>query len=56
MAIVTVGIDLAKNVFAAQGVDAVLMRPNVARNKLLDLIASLPVCMICMRAFCGASH
>lgn len=46
MAIVTLGIDLAKNVFAVHGVDGagkpVLVRPNVARGKLLELLASLP--------------
>ena len=43
--IVTVGIDLAKNVFAVHGVDAsgktVLIRPSVARGKLLELISNL---------------
>jgi hypothetical protein len=42
MAIVTVGIDLAKNVFAVHGVDEndkpVLDRPEVTRAKLLQLI------------------
>ena len=46
MTIVTVGIDLAKNVFAVHGVDGagkpVLVRPSVARDKLLKLIAALP--------------
>ncbi len=46
MAIVTVGIDLAKNVFAVHGVDEtgkpVLVRPEVLRAKLLELIANLP--------------
>ena len=50
MAIVTVGIDLAKNVFAVHGVDeagkSTLVRPSVARDKLLELIASLPPCLI----------
>ena len=53
MAIVTLGIDLAKNVFAVHGVDAtgrpVLVRPNVARAKLLELVATLPPCLIGMR-------
>jgi transposase len=55
MTIVTVGIDLAKNVFAVHGVDAtgkpVLVYPSVARNKLLELIAALPACLlsICLR-------
>jgi hypothetical protein len=43
MTIVTVGIDLAKNVFAVHGVDEAgkpaLVRPSVARAKLLELIA-----------------
>ena len=44
MAIVTLGIDLAKNVFALHGVDAsgkeVLVRPSVPRGKLLELVVS----------------
>ncbi len=48
MAIVTVGIDLAKNVFAVHGVDeagkAALARPEVSRSKLMELIANLPPC------------
>ena len=43
---VTVGIDLAKNVFAVHGAHEsgkpVLVRPEVARAKLLELIAQLP--------------
>jgi transposase len=60
MAIVTLGIDLAKNVFALHGVDAtgraVLVRPSVARGKLLELIAALPPCLIAMEACSGAHH
>ena len=60
MTIVTVGIDLAKNVFAVHGVNAagkpVLIRPNVPRGKLLELIASLPPCLIGMEACSGAHH
>ena len=56
--IVTIGIDLAKNVFAVHGVDAtgkpVLLRPSVQRAKLLELIATLPPCFIGMEArSCG---
>ncbi len=40
MTIVTVGIDLAKNVFAVHGVDATgkpaLVRPSVASDKRLE--------------------
>jgi transposase len=60
MTIVTVGIDLAKNVFAVHGVDATgkpaLVRPSVARGKLLELIAALPPCLIGMEACSGAHH
>lgn len=60
MAIVTVGIDLAKNVFAVHGVDEAgkpaLVRPSVPRAKLLELIASLPPCLIGMEACSGAHH
>lgn len=60
MAIVTVGIDLAKNVFAVHGVDEAgrpaLVRPSVARGKLLEMIASLPPCLIGMEACSGAHH
>ncbi|MEO8020371.1 IS110 family transposase [Polaromonas sp.] len=60
MAIVTLGIDLAKNVFAVHGIDEsgkpVLVRPEVARAKLLELIAHLPPCIIGMQACSGAHH
>lgn len=53
-AIVTIGIDPAKNVFAVHGVDATgkpaLVRPKVPRTKLLELIAALPPCPIGMQA------
>ena len=58
--IVTIGIDLAKNVFAVHGVDATgksaLVRPSVPRAKLLELIASLPPCLIGMEACSGDHH
>ncbi|ENO86443.1 transposase IS116/IS110/IS902 family protein, partial [Thauera linaloolentis 47Lol = DSM 12138] len=57
MSIVTVGIDLAKNVFAGHGVNeagrAELIRPAVPREKLHELIASLPPCVIGMEACSG---
>jgi len=60
MGIVTVGIDLAKNVFAVHGVDDngkfVLVKPRVARDKLLELVAKLPPCLIGMEACSGAHH
>lgn len=60
MSILTVGIDLAKNVFAVHGVDdngkPVLVKPKVARDKLAELIAQLPPCLIGMEACSGAHH
>jgi transposase len=59
VAIVTVGIDLAKNVFAVHGVDAtgraVLVRPSVTRAKLPELVASLPPWLIGMEACSGSA-
>jgi len=60
MAILYVGIDLAKNVFAVHGVDEhgkpALVRPSVSRAKLHELIATLPACTIGMEACSGAHH
>ena len=57
---VAVGIDLAKNDFAVHGVDETgkpaLVRPEVPRAKLLELIAHLPPCLIGMEACSGAHH
>ena len=60
MAIVTVGIDLAKNVFAVHGVGESgkpeLVRPEVPRARLLEFIANLPPCLIGMESCSGAHH
>jgi len=60
MKIIYLGIDLAKNVFAVHGIDefgkGVLVRPNVRRDQLLELIATLPPCVIGMEACSGAHH
>jgi len=60
MAILFVGIDLAKNVFAIHAVDehgkAVLVRPSVQRARLHQLVAALPACTIGMEACSGAHH
>jgi transposase len=60
MAIVFVGIDLAKNVFAVHGVNeagkAELVRPTVPRAKLHELIAALAPCTIGVEACSGAHH
>ena len=60
MAIVFVGVDLAKNVFALHGVDEhgkpVLVGPSVARAGLLQVVAALPPCIIGMEACSGAHY
>jgi hypothetical protein len=60
IAIVTVEIDLAKNVFAVHGVDesgkAALVRPDVSRSMLLELTANVPLCLIGMEACSGAHN
>lgn len=60
MTVVTVGIDLAKNVFAVHGVNgagkAILVKPLVRRAKLLELIATLPIYLIGMEACTGAHY
>ncbi len=55
--ITTVGIDLAKNVFSLHGVDGngrVVLQRTVTRAKLVELVASLPPCLIGMEASMGA--
>ena len=58
MHVTTLGIDLAKNVFQLHGVDdrghAVLSR-RVRRNKLMEVVTSLPPCVIGMEA-CASAH
>ncbi|WP_321945000.1 IS110 family RNA-guided transposase [Burkholderia cenocepacia] len=60
MPIVTIGIDLAKNVFAVHSVDevgkALLIKPRVSREQLVTLIAQLPPCVIGMEACSGAHY
>lgn len=59
MTITTVGIDLAKNVFAVHGIDqigkTVLIKSRATRTALPKLIAGLPPCVIGMEA-CSGSH
>ena len=60
MAIVCVGVDLAKNVFAIHGVDevgkAVWVQARVPRAQLLAAFSNLPPCLIGMEACSGAHH
>jgi transposase len=59
MTIITVGIDLAKNVFSLHGVDGrgrVVLRRTVRRDQLCDAVAKLPACVVAMEACSGAHH
>lgn len=58
MSIVTIGIDIAKNVFQVHGVDErgkVIMRKRLSRGRFLDFMGSVPACLVGMEA-CGSSH
>lgn len=60
MTILTVGINLAKNVFALHGVNEAgkpeMLRPSVPRAKLNALVAGLPPCLIGIEACSGAHY
>lgn len=58
MDIVTLGIDLAKNVFQLHGVNSagkVTLRKRLMRSELPEFVATLPKCLIGIEA-CGSSH
>ena len=55
--VTTVGIDLAKRVFALHGVDGagrVGLRKTVRREQLMQTVVALPACLIGMEACSGA--
>ena len=60
MTIITIGIDLAKNIFAVHRLNesghTELVKPKVSRNQLLPLIANFPPCLIGWRACSGEHH
>jgi transposase len=58
MAIVTLGIDLGKNVCSVAGLDAsgrVVMNQRIRRFRLLSYLADLDPCVVAMEA-CGGAH
>jgi len=59
MAIIRIGVDLAKNVFAVHGVDEagkVMLARTVRRDQLLEVLAAVPPCIVAMEACSGAHH
>jgi len=56
--IITVGLDLAKNVFQAHGADAsgrAVLRKKPRRDQVLDFFGRMAPCVVAMEA-CGGAH
>jgi transposase len=57
MQVTMIGLDLAKNVFQVDGVDAherPVLRKRLSRTKVLEFFAQLPPCCVGMEACPGA--
>ena len=56
--IITVGLDLAKNVFQVHGTDGngrAVLRKKLRRAQVLEFFGQLPPCVVSMEA-CGGAH
>ncbi|MGB3408197.1 MAG: IS110 family transposase [Jannaschia sp.] len=56
--IITVGLDLAKNVFQVHGADGsgrAVLRKKLRRAQVLEFFSQLPTCVVAMEA-CGGAH
>ncbi len=56
--VITIGVDLAKNVFQVHGVDgegAVVVRRQLRRGQMLPFFKKQPPCLVGMEA-CATSH
>ena len=56
--IITVGLDLAKNVFQVHGADGAgraVLRKKIRRAQVLEFFSQLPSCVVAMEA-CGGAH
>jgi len=59
MKVVIIGLDLAKHIFQAHGVDAEgrpLLRKRLRRSQVARFFANLPPCVVGMEACCGAHY
>ena len=57
--VITIGVDLAKNVFQVHGVDAegsVVFRRQLRRSRMLPFFEKLPPCLVGMEACATAHH
>jgi transposase len=58
MEVTTIGLDIAKRVFQAHGVDAAgraVLRRRLGRSEVLDFFRALPPCLVGIEA-CGTAH
>ena len=58
MQVTTLGLDIAKNVFQAHGIDAaekVVVRKQLRRRQVLEFFKALPPCLVGMEA-CATAH
>jgi transposase len=53
--IITVGLDLAKNVFQVHGAGRAVLRKRLRRMQVLEFFSQLPPCVVAMEA-CGGAH
>lgn len=59
MEVSTIGLDLAKNVFLAHGVDAkgvVVLRKKLRRNKVVAFFSAVSPCLVGMEVCASAHH
>jgi transposase len=57
--VITIGVDLAKNVFQVRCVDAegsVVFRRQLRRSRMLPFFENLPPCLVGMEACATAHH
>ena len=57
--VITIGLDIAKNVFQAHGADAgghQIFSRRIARGKVLGFFAGQPKCLVALEAFGGAHY
>ena len=58
MKVITIGIDLAKDVFGLHGVGGegrVAFKKRLVRSRLLEFLAKLPPCLVGLEA-CASAH
>lgn len=57
--VITIGLDIAKNIFHAHSADArgsMIFSRKLTRAKLLDFFAGQPACVVALETCSGAHH